>query len=279
MNCDVCTLRYDSSERIPLVLPCGHTICMKCVDMIEDKCHTCRRSISEWRQKCGVEGGYTKNYSILSMIDNKENGNDGGLDDEIREYIDSIKGEIEEMKKRTENSKNQKIELFEGSGWKDWQIESKNSLSKILKLAKDDLESYYKYALKKMEDMKDCWMKDIENYERSTIEYIDEDYDIQTLKNKYDSIISDISRIDAKFYQRYKVRNGARSKEFELDIKQLNEEADANANKIGYYLPSLKIDVKKLISLGLNLDYIVKNEVVLSHEIDRKTKLLEYNKF
>ena len=38
MECDICLIEWDSSERIPRLLNCGHTFCQVCLKSILNKC-------------------------------------------------------------------------------------------------------------------------------------------------------------------------------------------------------------------------------------------------
>ncbi|XP_052124719.1 uncharacterized protein LOC113206702 isoform X1 [Frankliniella occidentalis] len=44
LECDICSERFDGAERLPKVLPCGHTACLQCLRRLPDSCcPTCRR--------------------------------------------------------------------------------------------------------------------------------------------------------------------------------------------------------------------------------------------
>ncbi|XP_052124729.1 uncharacterized protein LOC113206702 isoform X8 [Frankliniella occidentalis] len=47
LECDICSERFDGAERLPKVLPCGHTACLQCLRRLPDSCcPTCRRDFN-----------------------------------------------------------------------------------------------------------------------------------------------------------------------------------------------------------------------------------------
>ena len=44
MECPNCYLRYTPSKRRPLLIPCGHTVCSKCIVDLKE-CMICRSFI------------------------------------------------------------------------------------------------------------------------------------------------------------------------------------------------------------------------------------------
>lgn len=46
-NCNICYEQYDSAEHLPLIIQCGHFICLQCIrNMRVMECHYCRQRIS-----------------------------------------------------------------------------------------------------------------------------------------------------------------------------------------------------------------------------------------
>lgn len=47
-DCDICCEKYDESgSHVPLVLPCGHTLCKQCVESLRTRsCPTCKSSLT-----------------------------------------------------------------------------------------------------------------------------------------------------------------------------------------------------------------------------------------
>lgn len=47
-ECDICCEKYDESgSHVPLVLPCGHTLCKQCVESLRSRsCPTCKSSLT-----------------------------------------------------------------------------------------------------------------------------------------------------------------------------------------------------------------------------------------
>ncbi|XP_052126164.1 uncharacterized protein LOC113215182 isoform X4 [Frankliniella occidentalis] len=44
MECDICLEDYNQVERVPKMVPCGHTVCLRCLEQSSRKeCPTCRR--------------------------------------------------------------------------------------------------------------------------------------------------------------------------------------------------------------------------------------------
>ncbi|XP_026284802.2 uncharacterized protein LOC113210849 [Frankliniella occidentalis] len=44
MDCDICLEDYNQVERVPKIMPCGHTVCLRCLQRSDRKeCPTCRR--------------------------------------------------------------------------------------------------------------------------------------------------------------------------------------------------------------------------------------------
>lgn len=54
MDCPVCMVSYTVKTRAPIVLPCGHTICLTCVsNQNVNACPICRKSIQDFKAKYG----------------------------------------------------------------------------------------------------------------------------------------------------------------------------------------------------------------------------------
>ncbi|XP_052121310.1 uncharacterized protein LOC113205760 [Frankliniella occidentalis] len=64
LECDICTERFDGAERLPKVLPCGHTACLQCLGRLPDSsCPTCRRDFN------GPAEGLTTNFLALRLLE------------------------------------------------------------------------------------------------------------------------------------------------------------------------------------------------------------------
>ena len=66
-ECDVCLTEYSTDQK-PVILLCGHTFCMTCIDYIKKNierrnCPTCRSPVNE----------YYINYYILECIEEQGN--------------------------------------------------------------------------------------------------------------------------------------------------------------------------------------------------------------
>ncbi|XP_026287463.1 E3 ubiquitin-protein ligase TRIM32-like [Frankliniella occidentalis] len=64
LECDICTERFDGAERLPKVLPCGHTACLQCMRRLPDSsCPTCRQDF------IGPPEGLPANFLALRMLE------------------------------------------------------------------------------------------------------------------------------------------------------------------------------------------------------------------
>lgn len=61
LNCPICFIKYDTTEREAVVLPCGHTFCSVCTKSANKKCPSCRGEFTEPQVK--------KNYIIHALLD------------------------------------------------------------------------------------------------------------------------------------------------------------------------------------------------------------------
>ncbi|XP_052124748.1 uncharacterized protein LOC113209648 [Frankliniella occidentalis] len=62
LECDVCFERFDGADRLPKVLPCGHTVCLQCLRRLPH-CPTCRRDFNK-----PPEGPVT-NFLALNLLE------------------------------------------------------------------------------------------------------------------------------------------------------------------------------------------------------------------
>lgn len=60
MDCDICLELFDSSERRPKVLPCGHTYCLRCLGELRKKACPADRKVS-LRILCNVKRRHLTN--------------------------------------------------------------------------------------------------------------------------------------------------------------------------------------------------------------------------
>ncbi|XP_052131304.1 uncharacterized protein LOC113202327 [Frankliniella occidentalis] len=64
MECDICTEHFDGAERLPKVLPCGHTACLQCMRRLPgSKCPTCRRDVN------GPPEELPTNFAVLQFLE------------------------------------------------------------------------------------------------------------------------------------------------------------------------------------------------------------------
>ncbi|KAK3928889.1 E3 ubiquitin-protein ligase TRIM32 [Frankliniella fusca] len=61
MDCSVCQEDYNEEERVPKVLPCGHTVCLQCVRRLQ-QCPTCRRVFN------GSPAEQPNNFCLLRLM-------------------------------------------------------------------------------------------------------------------------------------------------------------------------------------------------------------------
>lgn len=61
LSCSICFIRYDTTEREAIVLPCGHTFCLICTKTFKKTCPTCREDFLETQVK--------KNYIVHALLD------------------------------------------------------------------------------------------------------------------------------------------------------------------------------------------------------------------
>lgn len=58
--CKICFEVYTSEKRMPLVIPCGHTICAECLKSLRNQCPHCRTSFQKSQAK--------RNYALLELL-------------------------------------------------------------------------------------------------------------------------------------------------------------------------------------------------------------------
>ena len=81
MECDLCLNSWNSEYRIPKILPCGHTFCVRCLYAIIDKykkeekfifkCPSCKRDLDKIKCKKDIMN-LPKNATLLSLLDKVE---------------------------------------------------------------------------------------------------------------------------------------------------------------------------------------------------------------
>ncbi|XP_026290056.2 uncharacterized protein LOC113214794 [Frankliniella occidentalis] len=63
MECNLCAELFDGAERLPKVLPCGHTACLQCLRRLPDRgCPTCRRDFH------GPTEELPSNFFLLQLL-------------------------------------------------------------------------------------------------------------------------------------------------------------------------------------------------------------------
>ncbi|XP_052122277.1 uncharacterized protein LOC113212093 isoform X3 [Frankliniella occidentalis] len=66
MECDLCTEHLDGAERVPKVLPCGHSACIQCLRRLPDaRCPTCRRDFN------GPPDALPTNFLALKLLEER----------------------------------------------------------------------------------------------------------------------------------------------------------------------------------------------------------------
>ena len=81
MECELCLNSWNFDSRIPKILPCGHTFCLKCLYGIIDnrkkeelfifKCPCCKKEIGAIKCKKDIMN-LPKNTQLLSLLDKVE---------------------------------------------------------------------------------------------------------------------------------------------------------------------------------------------------------------
>ncbi|XP_052121835.1 uncharacterized protein LOC113206912 [Frankliniella occidentalis] len=63
MECDICMEDYDQGEHVPKMVPCGHTVCLKCLQKSDKReCPTCRRAFKP------APKALPNNYNLLRLM-------------------------------------------------------------------------------------------------------------------------------------------------------------------------------------------------------------------
>lgn len=60
LSCTVCTLPFDSKDKKPMTLSCGHSFCAKCIQSFSS-CPTCRASFNKGNEK--------PNYTLIALVE------------------------------------------------------------------------------------------------------------------------------------------------------------------------------------------------------------------
>ncbi|XP_026282670.1 uncharacterized protein LOC113209400 [Frankliniella occidentalis] len=64
MECDICLEDYNQAERVPKMVPCGHTVCLLCLQRsVSRQCPTCRRVVD------GPPDALPNNFTLLRLIE------------------------------------------------------------------------------------------------------------------------------------------------------------------------------------------------------------------
>ncbi|XP_026288220.2 uncharacterized protein LOC113213386 isoform X2 [Frankliniella occidentalis] len=64
MDCSICFEKYDQQERVPKVVPCGHTVCLLCLGRSDRReCPTCRTPYKV------LPSSLPRNFDLLRLID------------------------------------------------------------------------------------------------------------------------------------------------------------------------------------------------------------------
>jgi len=73
MDCPICLIRFDSKERTPRNIGCGHTVCEECLKNLIDRnmqnCPICRKVL----EKRKAISTYPKSYALMELIEQKKN--------------------------------------------------------------------------------------------------------------------------------------------------------------------------------------------------------------
>ena len=71
--CDNCKNLFDINKRIPYIIPCGHTICQKCVNSLEYKNNNIKCPIDSHIYEITKEK-IPKNEMLIEYIQNNKSG-------------------------------------------------------------------------------------------------------------------------------------------------------------------------------------------------------------
>lgn len=95
----MCYQNFDADDVIPIVLPCGHTLCIKDVSKI-DKCPQCKICVLKWKEKV-LKKMMIRNYALLSIIEqNKEKEKKVEDDIKIQLFNKTVEDRKRDMKER-----------------------------------------------------------------------------------------------------------------------------------------------------------------------------------
>lgn len=75
LKCGLCKDFYNDAEREPRCLPCGHTVCMACLQKLikSPYCERCRETLHNLK----TVGGAPKNYDLIGLVNTRVLGNSG----------------------------------------------------------------------------------------------------------------------------------------------------------------------------------------------------------
>lgn len=68
ISCEKCEEEFNQEHKIPLILPCGHTICRKCIESIMSKLGYVRCPIDAKRHYNDIKH-FPKNLNLISLIE------------------------------------------------------------------------------------------------------------------------------------------------------------------------------------------------------------------
>lgn len=65
LECTICLEQLDKDKRVPKVMPCGHTVCLQCMQRLSDKncCPTCRQKFD------GAPEDLPNNFMVLQLLE------------------------------------------------------------------------------------------------------------------------------------------------------------------------------------------------------------------
>ncbi|KAB7493916.1 E3 ubiquitin-protein ligase KEG [Armadillidium nasatum] len=97
--CGICFDEYESKEKIPMSMKCGHTYCKLCIDELlstNPECPSCRESISK--------SSIVKNYGLLDVISSlwtKKSSSETFIE-QLETLSEELKSEIDDLNKKSQ---------------------------------------------------------------------------------------------------------------------------------------------------------------------------------
>ncbi|RXG72449.1 RING-H2 finger protein ATL7 [Armadillidium vulgare] len=97
--CGICFEGYESEEKIPMSMKCGHTYCKLCIDELlstNPECPSCRENISK--------NSIVKNYGLLDVISNlwTKESSTGTFIEQLETLSAELMSEIDDLNKRSQ---------------------------------------------------------------------------------------------------------------------------------------------------------------------------------